>query len=510
MYVIDQKVGKYTYVYEVYGYWDKEKKAPRQKRIRIGKRDPDTGEFIEYRSRRVSREYGPVYFLASVIDAIGVRELIEEHFPEHAREIILAACFQIAEHDPFYLCNSWLERIYLKQPCSLSSQKLSRLFHDIGGRDRDIYRFQNAWAAANQGNEFIVFDITSISSYSKQLDFAEWGYNRDREKLPQVNLGVVYGEPENLPLLYGLYPGSVPDVSTLDNLKKRIQSISSVQVLFVLDRGFYSGANINLLAKQEGKFIIPLPMRINVAKELVKAYRGNIGTTENAFRFGSQLLYSVSDTVCIGESHYTVHMFFNESQSAEQKEKLISFLLSVEEEVAQRQWSSAASLITFLDNNLPDWRPYFKVAGVEDDYTVERKKEAIERKTLQLGMFILMTNTDLSAQQVLTYYRRKDGVEKLFDSLKHDIDGKRLRVHSRQSMEGLLFVDFISLIILSFVRKRLRECGLDKKLTVKQLFYELKKLSVIEIDEKTPIVSELTRKQKDIFEAFELPLPVST
>ncbi|GAI85050.1 unnamed protein product, partial [marine sediment metagenome] len=38
-------------------------------------------------------------------------------------------------------------------------------------------------------------DITSFSSYAKNLDFLEWGYNRDREKLPQINFGVIYGEP---------------------------------------------------------------------------------------------------------------------------------------------------------------------------------------------------------------------------------------------------------------------------------------------------------------------------
>jgi len=35
-----------TYVYESTGYWDKEKKQARNKRICIGKIDPKTGEFV--------------------------------------------------------------------------------------------------------------------------------------------------------------------------------------------------------------------------------------------------------------------------------------------------------------------------------------------------------------------------------------------------------------------------------------------------------------------------------
>ena len=40
----DQKVGKNVYVYEIQSYWDKEKKAPRQQRVYLGKRDPATGK----------------------------------------------------------------------------------------------------------------------------------------------------------------------------------------------------------------------------------------------------------------------------------------------------------------------------------------------------------------------------------------------------------------------------------------------------------------------------------
>jgi transposase len=509
MYVVDQKVGKHIYVYEVHSYWDKEKKSPRQRRVRIGKRDPDTGEFIEKRSKRLSREYGPVYFLASLVENLGLKELLSQEFSDSAREIILAASFQVAEHSAFYLCNSWLEHIYLKEPCSLPSQKLSRLLHDIGGDSRAIYRFLETWAESRQQSEFIVFDITSISTYSKQIDFAEWGYNRDRESLPQINFGVVYGEPENLPLLYDLYPGSIPDVTTFKNLKKRLDSIASLKTLFVLDRGFYSTNNLELLSDL-GTFIIPLPNRIKVAKELLKANRGTIGDTDNAFRFARQLLYSVSETVTIGRNDFTAHIYFNETQSSKDNERLVSFLLSTEEAISERQWTTASKLIRFLDNNFPDWKSYFKVKGGEDSYTLARKRAAISEASLRNGIFILLTNSMFSAEQTLSYYRRKDGVEKIFNSMKHGIDRHRLRVQSRQSMEGLLLVDFISLILYSAIRKTLRETGFAKKHTIHELFYELKKLSVIEIDEKKPVISDLTRKQKDIFKAFNIPLPVST
>ena len=77
------------------------------------------------------------------------------------------------------------------------------------------------------------------------------------------------------------------------------------------------------------------------------------------------------------------------------------------------------------------------------------------------------------------------GWRKVFDTMKHSIDMKRLKVYSRMLVNGLLFIEFISLIGYTEIQRVLRTTGLGKKMTVEQMFYELNKLSVIEIDEKS-------------------------
>ena len=368
MFTIDQKVGKYTYVYEVHSYWDKEKKGPRQQRIRIGKRDPKSGEFIKLEQKRRSREYGTVYLLASIIERLGLKELLSEEFPSETREIIIAACFQISEHRPFYLCANWLEHIYLREPVELSSQRISRLLQDIGEDERAVYRFLDEWAESREENEFIVFDITSVSTYGKGIDFAEWGYNRDGERLSQINIGMVYGEPSTLPLLYSLYPGSVPDVVTLKNMKKRLERIANLRALFVLDRGFYSLKNLDEL-ESLGPFLIPLPMSTNAARELVSSHRSTIGSPDNAFQMGKQIYYSISDELCMGENTFNAHIFFNEKQASEEREKLMTFLLTVEDQVAGKEWCTSSNLISFLEDGSPVWQQSFSVVEAQGKRT---------------------------------------------------------------------------------------------------------------------------------------------
>ena len=42
-------------------------------------------------------------------------------------------------------------------------------------------------------DDYLCYDITSISSYSQGNEFVRHGYNRDREPLPQVNMAMLFG-----------------------------------------------------------------------------------------------------------------------------------------------------------------------------------------------------------------------------------------------------------------------------------------------------------------------------
>ena len=106
--------------------------------------------------------------------------------------------------------------------------------------------------------------------------------------------------------------------------------------------------------------------------------------------------------------------------------------------------------------------------------------------------------------KVLDYYRKKDSVEKVFDIVKNEMDGDRLRVHSQYNTDGRLFIKFIALIIYMGIFKTMKDKKLLEKYTVKELFLELKKLKIIQIGNNEAFLSELSKRQKDIFKAFDI------
>jgi hypothetical protein len=54
-YIVEQRIGNHTYLYEVESYWDREKKQPRQRRKYLGKKDPETGKPFRPQTRNSPR-----------------------------------------------------------------------------------------------------------------------------------------------------------------------------------------------------------------------------------------------------------------------------------------------------------------------------------------------------------------------------------------------------------------------------------------------------------------------
>jgi transposase len=119
----------------------------------------------------------------------------------------------------------------------------------------------------------------------------------------------------------------------------------------------------------------------------------------------------------------------------------------------------------------------------------------------------LTNRPNLERETVLSLYRQKDSLEKIFDVLKNEFDGKRLRGHSQSIVEARLFIKFLALILYSLLTQKMKSSNLFKLFSIKEIFYELKKLKIISINSQYFYLSELSKKQKDIFSKLAIKIP---
>jgi transposase len=63
----------------------------------------------------------------------------------------------------------------------------------------------------------------------------------------------------------------------------------------------------------------------------------------------------------------------------------------------------------------------------------------------------------LTLPDALSIYRKKDSIEKIFHSLKNEVDITPLRVWSDDSMNGALIIGFLAQLIISLIRYEYEE-----------------------------------------------------
>jgi transposase len=513
-YRINQKIGNHIYVYEVESYWDPEKKQPRQKRRYIGKKDPHSGEILTPRkgfTPRVARDFGHIYLLLHLARRIGLAPILESIFPDFFQELLYLSLYQVLEAKPLYLFKPWAEATYLEEPLDLPSQRISRVVEELGVREDLRSQFFHCWIE-NQGEiRAVIFDITSLSSYSKLLEYLEWGYNRDGENLPQVNLGLIVGQPSPVPIAYRIYPGSIADVSTLKNILLLLDELGVKEFTFILDRGFYSASNIKDLGEEGIRFILPLSFSTKLSSYLISKCLKELQSPLQGFYYKDRPMFHVKREVEIAGVALQAHLFHDEKRKALEIEHLMRQIVELEDWVRQREFWRKEEIEKDMEQILRGSKKLFEIVGQKPHFRLKRKGKAISRLMNRMGKMIILTNDPLlEREDLLSLYRRKDALEKMFDVIKNELEANRLRVSSREAMEGRIFLTYLSLILYSEINRVMKEKDLYKTYTLSELFYELKKLRAVTLTNGNTYLTEISKKQRNLFEKFDIPIPVAT
>ncbi|MGB9811745.1 MAG: IS1634 family transposase [Dictyoglomus turgidum] len=393
----------------------------------------------------------------------------------------------------------------------MTSQSISKLLKDIGERDVRIEQFFINWIPKLENTSSVIFDITSISSYSNCIDTVEWGYNRDKENLPQINLGMVFGEPSSLPLFYSLYQGSIPDIVTLKNIMLRLNSFGIKDTLFIMDRGFFSKHNIEMMCESNIKFIMPIPFTTKLSKELLLRHREDLSTLTNFFMCNGKIIFSSDEPVEIDKQKLHAFIYLDKEMEAEEIQRFLKGLAEVEREVKDHSFKDVDEAEEFIESYRKGISKYFIIKLNRGKLTLLRKEDEIVNAVSGMGKMIIVTNLEnMDKEKVLFLYKRRNEVERVFDVLKNEIDGDRLRSHSNETMEGKLFMLFITLILYAALDRIMVSKGLYKGQSLSNIIYELKKLKAIKTNNGKKFLTEMSKTQKTIYKEFEVPLPEIT
>src|SRR5665648_496946 len=476
-----------TYAYESVSYWDKDKQQSRARRKLIGKVDRETGEIVPTRKSLPSDPesprkrgpkttdvctrsfYGATYLLNAIGDKMGITRDLKTCFPDTYNPILSLAYYMILEEgSPLYRFPKWAYLHHHPYGKEISSQRSSELFQSISEEDKQ--HFFRRQGKRRCETEYLAYDTTSISSYSNTLRKVKYGRNKEHDPLPQINLALLFGEKSMLPVCYRLLPGNIADVKTIENLVKELDFLDIKKLNLVMDRGFYSEANINELFKNHHKFLIGAKLSLNLVKTHLDKSRG-IMVTRSHYSPKFSIYYDTimthwnyselkkrSGEVMKEKRRIYLHLYYNDARAAENREAFNRMLDELEYELVNKKRKpehEKAYQNYFITHETP-------IRGI----SIEAKQDAIDEAEKNFGYFSLLTNGINDPLYALEVYRSKDLVE-----------------------------------------KALSDHNLFKKFTMQSLLDELDVIEKYDVPGRQSRISELTGKQKELYKCLGVESP---
>ena len=458
-YIVKRRVGKHVYAYEVVSVWDKEKKMPVQRTIRYLGPVDDRGEIRE-RLKRPLRvlDYGDVVAAKHIFDRTPLPTLIERlPFGNNEKQLIeLMVLNRVVAPLPDYLLRDWVEGNYLSRlyGINLDSREISRSLARIGRKDlaeiyleivKDVVRIKHV----------VAYDLTDLPT-AVDLILSDWGRSGNgASKL--IKLAVLFDVGSKVPLYFRLITGNVKGVSTLTGILEQIRASLGRNVKFcmILDREFYSAANLRLMRKARMDFVIPVPRTTKFFQRMIKKSK-NILRAKNQFLLNGKYHYGLK---------FKVGALFAYVCYSPQK----------------------------LSHDIETLNRRAKLEGFDEAEFDERLDLA--------GYTVIVSTLDVEPREILKRYYQRYYLERSYSYLKSKVNLLPLRHHSEETTLAHVFISVLSLALYWIIHERL-----GGKYSMHHAFLILRRVKAKVYDEDRVFPTEIGKREREILGLLDVNL----
>jgi transposase len=508
------------YWYEETPYYDKEKKQIRHKSKYLG-RNVD-GQPVRMRSApdeikemakkktasiKSSFDYGSIFVLQAIMEELNLNRYLEILLPSLEVSMVRALAFnRIIRPTAMKNVDSWYEgtALALESPqINLTGQRVSELLCRLGESNIPD-RFMSQLVKGTGTKNTLIYDITSLSSYSQLINLLEYGYNRDGESLPQINMSLILDKDKGIPVMYDIFPGSISDVSTLSGTLKKIKAHGIQNYVAVMDRGFFSLSNLLELMGDKISFIMAAKLQLNDLKQLMIEAQKDIDDVKYLHKFSKYPIFAKPITYNLDSIEVHGYVYYDPKLEQTEKQTLLSRLHDIREELLKVRLNKNSNSYAVFKENAHGFGNFFDWHVIDNRFDVAVKQNAVAQRMNKMGKYILFYSGDFDWMECLSLYREREEIEKSFKALKNELDILPLNTHSEKTTRGFIFIAFLGLIIRTRLMNMMRDAEILDKYSVELLLLQLEKLRKIALADGQIFVTEMTKKQREIFQALNL------
>jgi len=302
------------------------------------------------------------------------------------------------------------------------------------------------------GLDMVFMDWTSTHFEAQPTDLIKYGYSRDhRPDRPQVTIGVAQDQRSQIPIGLTIQPGNINDQTHFKHTYHQIKSGLRTGSTLVFDAGATGIPNLDLLVSDNMKYLSRMKLNTSDVKKHLKNFSKDKWTR-----------------VVTGNKKEEVH---GKKIVFPSRKKYLYFSQTLHDDIMknrrnrlEQDYDEAVTLRKTIETGKKPRKKYrnsnqfintsisymFPLKGISRNEAIHRALQ--ESITGKEGFFALISNKDFSVHEALRFYREKDGVEKLFNSMKNEIKLRPTRVWKREEIYGSILIVFLAQLVVSLLR----------------------------------------------------------
>jgi len=304
----------------------------------------------------------------------------------------------------------------------------------------------------NVGLDIVFMDWTSIHFEAQPTDLIKYGYSRDhRPDRPQVTIGLAQDQHSQLPVGLSIQPGNINDQDHFKVTYQQIKPGLRQGSVLVFDAGATGIPNFDLLISDKMKYLSRMKLNQSDIKQHLETFNKEEWTpivtgNQDEQVYGKKLVFPSRIKYLYFSQNLYDDTLLNRRKHLEQEyDEALDLWKTIQEKKRPRKkyCNSNHFLQTHLSYTFP-------LTGLSREQAIERALQL--SITGKEGFFALVSNKDFSLHEALQYYREKDGVEKLFNSIKNELHIRPTRCWTQEAIYGSILIVFLAQLVISLLR----------------------------------------------------------
>ena len=397
------------------------------------------------------QQYADVSILYQLAKELKLNYLLGKH---HKPIIALLIAHIICKSSVLRL-SKWIEHSTIKEVVGLPDISTEMLYNALDHLEECNFNvieqgiFEYWLRISPDDKQSFVLDVTD-TYHNGRHDNSTVRKGKDGKvsKLILIGLGVSF--ENGFPIFHKTYDGNISNIKVLEDLM-RVMAQRGIDSI-VMDRGFYSEANVVDLNKMGMKIIVGVKQSIGIKKNILdKIKRDKIYAAKNHVTLKNTFVYVQEEAFLFGK----LIIIYNPKYEALKRDKMLA-------------------------------------------------EDATDNEVKYVGFSLIFHNTKLKPDTVVRKYFDKDVVERSFRTMKGDVQLHPVRLWLPRRVNAHIKICYLSMCILSLIKFRCKKIGASPSQIIEELqsIYKVN-LKHNKTKQKFTKVVTLSNNQKNILKALK-------